>query len=219
MGDIYQLEYAKRHIDCFADPVLEVGSANYGTTQDFRELFDRASYLGIDMLDGPGVDMVLDLTQDFDAIDRALEGRRFRTIICLSVLEHCAQPFVMAQNMTRLLEPGGVIYISVPWVWKFHGYPSDYWRFTHEGVKLLFPELEFLEDRCNAHSGVDGKTYPLDEMIGRREFTAKAMRREGRWSQYLRWKLLKCLPFRWLTRHPYLMGATMINMIGRKPNA
>ena len=32
---------------------------------------------------------------------------------------------------------------SVPFVWRIHAYPSDYWRFTKEGVKLLFPRIRF----------------------------------------------------------------------------
>lgn len=144
MGDANQYEFARQHRALFQGPVLEVGSKDYGNTQDLRSLLALPDYLGIDLESGPGVDLLLDLTADFEAIDRALGGRRFRTVICLSVLEHCANPFRMGENITRLLVPGeSVVYVSVPHVWEIHAYPSDYWRFTPEAVKLLFPTLTF----------------------------------------------------------------------------
>src|SRR5688500_11735663 len=135
MGSPEQYRFANQHRERFAGPILEIGSKDYGSTENLRKLFPGFEYVGIDMQAGPGVDVVLDFTRPFAEIDAALAGRRFGTIFCLSVLEHCDQPFVMADNMTRLLAPGGSVYVSVPFAWKFHGYPSDYWRFTHEGVK------------------------------------------------------------------------------------
>ena len=96
-------------------------------------MFQGEDYLGVDMLEGRRVDKVVDFTHPFEEVDAAVEGRRFGTIICMSVLEHCDQPFLMAENITRLLVPGGSLVVSVPFVFKFHGFPSDYWRFTPEG--------------------------------------------------------------------------------------
>jgi hypothetical protein len=58
------------------------------------------------MSEGKGVDVVLDLTDDFAVVDEAFGGRRFNTVICFSVLEHCNHPFKMCENLTELLEPG-----------------------------------------------------------------------------------------------------------------
>ena len=133
-------------------PFLEAGSKDYGNTQDLRALFrgrldaDSSSdneYLGVDMLAGPGVDIVADLSGDFAAVDASLGGRRFGTIFCLSVLEHCENPFAMAENLTRLLKPGGNICVSVPFAFRLHAYPDDFWRFTPSGVRKLFASLEF----------------------------------------------------------------------------
>ena len=44
---------------------------------------------------------------------------------------------VPAANLTRLLRPDGQLCISVPFSWKFHGYPSDYWRFTPDAFRSL----------------------------------------------------------------------------------
>ena len=141
MGDINQCQFVLRHKDALSGPFLEIGSRDYGSTQDLRSFFPGETYVGVDLSAGDSVDKVLDLTQPFEVIDEALEQQRFGTIFSLSVMEHCDQPFLMAENMTCLLKPGGRIVLSVPFAWKFHGYPSDYWRFTQEGVKKLFPKI------------------------------------------------------------------------------
>ena len=145
MGDVNQLLFVKTLAGSLAGPILEVGSRDYGNTQNFRALFKGVEYLGIDMQAGKGVDLVLDLTADFESLESALEGRRFGTIICMSVLEHCSNPFKMAQNIEKLLAEGGLLVVGVPFVWELHGFPDDYWRFTPSGIRVLFRNLDFTD--------------------------------------------------------------------------
>ena len=73
MGDANQYLFIRKYAEQLEGPYLEVGSKDYGTTQDIRSvLSDGATYIGVDMEAGKGVDLVLDLTQDFDAIDKFL---------------------------------------------------------------------------------------------------------------------------------------------------
>jgi len=117
------------------DSVLEVGSKDYGNTQDFRSLFD-CEYVGLDMEDGKGVDVVHDLTTGTGELGQ------YGLIICCSILEHVKNPWLAAETLTKLLKPGGSIYISTPWVQRYHKYPDDYWRFTFPALQLLFEGLE-----------------------------------------------------------------------------
>jgi SAM-dependent methyltransferase len=218
MGDIHQLAFVDQHADQFEGPFLEVGSHDYGSTQDLRSRFSAfGEYVGLDLNPGPGVDVHCDLTLPFDEIDRRLGGRRFGTIFCLSVLEHCTRPFHMAENIERLLAPGGRVCVSVPFAWQFHGYPSDYWRFTHEGVRQLFPGIVFDAERCVAASP-NGEFAPTDTEIGKREFRTKPHLRRGRWWRAIGAAGLRLLgrgPTRWATGYPYVLAPTMISMIGR----
>ena len=219
MGDVNQLLFVKRHLGRLEGPYLEVGSKDYGSTQDLRSLVGAdARYVGVDREPGPGVDVLADLAGRFESVDDALGGGRFGTIFCLSVLEHCRQPFAMAENLTRLLLPGGSVCLSVPFAWKFHGYPSDYWRFTHEGVKLLFPRLEFDGDGCVWASSRKGDFHALDEAIGKISLGSKVHFREGRLLRGLAAVLLKGLGATGLlgrlTGHRYVLAPTSVLMIG-----
>jgi SAM-dependent methyltransferase len=214
MGHLHQLRFVTQYTASLDGPYLEAGAKDYGNTQDLRPLFaGRGPYVGVDMDPGPGVDVVLDLTDDFDRLDTELGGVRFGTIFCLSVLEHCRRPAVMAENLTRLLRPGGKLCVSAPFAFKIHAYPSDYWRFTPEGIRALFPELEFRDKDGVWVSTQSGDFRPLDEQLGKIPLATRPYWREGRFLRGLSAKLL-----RWFTGYRYVLAPTDIMMIGmRRP--
>jgi len=172
-------------------------------------LVNEGEYVRADMQDGPRVDVVVDFTRPFDEIDDALGGKRFGTIFCLSVLEHCAEPFRMAESLTRLFVPGGNVVISVPFAWRFHGYPSDYWRFTHEGVKRLFPQLAFEPGKSVAATSRRNDFRPIDRQVGKIPFGFRPHRREGRLLRGIAAKSLRLL-----AGYRYVLAPTNLLMIG-----
>jgi SAM-dependent methyltransferase len=137
MGTPNQIKFLEKAYQGKPKRVLEVGSKDYGNTQDFR-LWD-AEHIGVDIQNGKGVDLVLDLSSTVGP----LESATFDLVICCSVLEHCQNPWGMAGNITQLLKPGGHAYLAVPWIHRHHAFPDDYWRFSWSGVKVLFPHLTF----------------------------------------------------------------------------
>jgi len=220
MGDLNQRRFIERFSRECEGAYLEIGSRDYGTTQDLRSMFaGRGEYIGVDMYEGKGVDKVLDLTDDFEVIDEKLQGMRFGTIFCLSVFEHCERPFVMADNLTSLLNANGKIIVSAPFAWRFHGYPSDYWRFTHEGIKRLFPRLSFDVTRGVATSPSSPESAPLDKSIALIPFSFSEHYRNGKMLRGVSAKMFKLLSrigiFRWLGGNRYVLAPTMITMIGQ----
>ena len=81
MGSTNQLLYIQKYAEQLQGPYLEVGSKDYGNTQDIRSIFSkRDNYIGLDLSEGKGVDLVMDLTNKFEEIDAKLDGCRFGTI-------------------------------------------------------------------------------------------------------------------------------------------
>lgn len=105
MGDPNQLAYLKHWVPKADGPVLEVGSKEYGSTASFRDFYAGAEYVGLDMAEGAGVDLVADLTRTIEP----LKERHFALGICCSVLEHVDKPWLFAANLTRVIRPGGVL--------------------------------------------------------------------------------------------------------------
>lgn len=221
MGDANQVLLAAGIRELFRPPCLEVGSLQAGYTISFREWFAGrpGSYLGADVRSGPGVDRVVDLAGDFAAVDASLP-ERFATVFCLSVLEHCRQPFRMAENLQRLLRPGGVIYVSVPFAWEIHDHPRDYWRFTPDGIRELFPLIDFTESDCCYHSQPAGKFTPLADGPPR---LGRALNRPRSRHGPLYGLAARCLGRTKLARrlfhYDYLLPPVQLNMIGRKRGA
>ena len=129
-------------------PILQIGSKEAiidRSSRRWRDLFPAQDFIGLDIEGGANVDRVADICADFADLDAKLDGRRFGFIVCQHVLEHVRQPWLAARNIQRLLRPGGHCYVGVPWVQAFHGFPSDFWRFSFRALLELFDELEFID--------------------------------------------------------------------------
>lgn len=74
------------------------------------------------------------------------ESEMFDLVISEFMLEHVADPFQVCREIRRLLRPGGYCYISYPFIHPYHSFPSDYYRFTHMGIRRLFPGFEAEEE-------------------------------------------------------------------------
>ena|SRR5919106_2311018 len=133
-------------------PVCHVGSKNRDATDaeivrwrgNFGGL-DDPQVVGIDIEPGPNVDIVADLCAPGLLREHADLVGRFGFVYCSALLEHVADPFTAARNIEGMLRPGGHLYYRGPWVWGFHAYPSDYWRISVSGLKVLFPNIEFVD--------------------------------------------------------------------------
>jgi hypothetical protein len=219
MGDINQLLFIKKHLSLMRGPFIEIGSKDYGNTQDIKSLVNCADYVGVDMSSGKGVDIVVDMVDDFETINARLGGRRFNTAICMSVLEHVRNPFKMCSNISKLIELNGVVVISAPFSWRIHGYPSDYWRFTPEGLKILFPDFEFKSEQASLASGNDDEFGPVDNYMMRIDVPVRRALQRKSYGYLIAFlvaiqKLTGIGPR--LLRYPYLFPPVTINMIGIK---
>lgn len=138
---------------------LIVGSRIYPTREDRRKVY--ADAVGVDMQDGPGVDIVANLE---DLEDAAGLGT-FDHIECRSVLEHARRPWRVAENLEFIMRPGSTLDLSVPFVWRVHGYPSDYWRFTVEAVRELFPGIHWRALRYVTERRIERPDAPTQGMV------------------------------------------------------
>jgi len=62
----------------------------------------------------------------------------FDMVISNAVLEHVVDPFLCANELLRVLAPGGMIWCSVPFLQPYHGYPRHYYNMTFQGIERLF---------------------------------------------------------------------------------
>ncbi len=91
-----------------------------------------------------------------DASKIPSQDETFQTLTCLEVLEHVERPDVVAAELSRVLKPGGKLYLSVPWMVGIHGDPYDFHRFTPQTISNLFhPGGLVVEDTITMGNGFD----------------------------------------------------------------
>lgn len=65
-----------------------------------------------------------------DAAAIPLTDNSLDVVICSELLEHVAYPPAVLREVYRILKPGGRILICVPFLFRIHGDPFDYGRYT-----------------------------------------------------------------------------------------
>jgi len=64
----------------------------------------------------------------------------FDVVICTEVLEHSLNPFLAVTELHRILREGGYLLVTTPFNLRIHGPSPDCWRFTEEGLRILFKD-------------------------------------------------------------------------------
>lgn len=148
------------------EPIYEFGSLQVEGQEgfaDLRPLFPGKRYVGCDMREGPGVDLVMDLH------DLRLEDGAAGTMLMMDTLEHVEFPREAMAGVHRILREDGLLVMSSVMNFPIHAHPNDYWRFTPEAFRSLmrdFPvaHADFAGDEEFPHTvvGVARKgTQPL----------------------------------------------------------
>lgn len=131
-----------RMLDCWAGPanVLDVGSLDVNGT--FRAMCEGRgwTYTGLDIVDGPNVDVV-SLNEDA----YPFPAGAFDIVISGSTMEHVRMPWLWVPELARLLRPDGMLAICTVWCWQPHTHPVDCYRFLPDGMKVLFDLAGSLE--------------------------------------------------------------------------
>lgn len=162
------------------EPIVEFGSMQVeeGQPNDLRPLFDGRSFIGTDFREGPGVDRVEDLRE------LSFGDGEVGTALCLDTLEHCADPFTACREILRVLADGGVCVITSVMMLGIHAHPSDYWRFTPEGFRILLDGFEGVDVAGVGDPGhpffvlgIGGKGHDVDLRLAELPSVAEAQRR------------------------------------------
>lgn len=97
---------------------------------------ETPGFLNLDLAPFPGVDLVENAAQI------PLAENCCNSVQCDALLEHVKDPVAVVAEIERVLKPGGHAHTVVPFCHPWHGYPSDYHRFTQDGLARLFGSFE-----------------------------------------------------------------------------
>jgi SAM-dependent methyltransferase len=77
----------------------------------------------------------------------------FSLIVTHNTLEHVQGLSSAIKEMYRVLRKGGKVYCQVPFVIGYHPGPSDFWRFTREGIREMFEQAGFIHEETGVSVG------------------------------------------------------------------
>lgn len=115
--------------------VCEIGSKGWDNKppRHHKDTVEKtgASWTGIDIEKGPGVDVVADVHE----LSRVVEPNSFDAFICVSTLEHIRKPWIAATELAKVVTDIG--YIGTHQSFPLHFYPHDYLRFSIQGLEAI----------------------------------------------------------------------------------
>lgn len=71
----------------------------------------------------------------------------FDLIFAEQVFEHLLYPLRAARNVQQMLRPGGCFLVTVPFLLRIHGNPTDCTRWTSQGLAYFLEEAGFCRDK------------------------------------------------------------------------
>jgi len=137
---------------CLQVSVKEAYGAKFGENWISVDKYDHRSF--IDRYDD---------IEDLDFPDNS-----FDAAVCWSVLEHVPHPETAVSELTRVLRPGGEVFVQLPYLYPYHGPPSypDYWRVGPDGLRLWMSEFD--EIACGCYFFSDTKLAVSTFFCGRK---------------------------------------------------
>lgn len=117
--------------------VLVVGSGK----DPYRNLFseDIEEYVRFDIEPHDGLTDVIG-----DIHEAPFDDNSFDCIFAIEVMEHLENPFLFKKEIKRMLKKGGLMVLTVPFIFHMHADPFDYWRPTKMALSELFDDFDEL---------------------------------------------------------------------------
>ena len=117
-----------------SDRIVELGSGS-------RRLLE--GIITVDLFPFANVDILADITR------LPLKADSVDLVILDKVLEHVPEPWLVVEQVHRILKPGGKTVCICPFIFPYHGYPGHYWNFTKDGLEHLFRDFSACDVSMN----------------------------------------------------------------------
>lgn len=137
-------EWLRRQCRDIRGHVLSIGSGDDsdGEGGAYRNYFPMAaSYTTSEVTEAFACDLVLDVRCMPEISDGSYD-----CIYCSGVLEHVDDFRGAMGELTRIIKPGGILLLGLPFRQAIHMPPQDFWRFTEHGIRFLLKGAYQIEE-------------------------------------------------------------------------
>ena len=115
--------------------VADVGS--YDVNGTFKPLLEQWDYTGLDIEDGPNVDVVIE--------PYYFGEEQYDVVVSGNCMEHVEDLVQWADAIKDIVKSDGILMITTPFDIHEHKHPIDCWRVMPDGMRFLFKDMEIIE--------------------------------------------------------------------------
>jgi SAM-dependent methyltransferase len=145
--------------DLVTEAALPAGAVvvDYGCADmPYRDLLPGVDYRGVDLPGNPKA--TVELTADGRV---PLPDGTADLVLSTQVLEHVRDPRLYLEECARLLRPGGTLVLSTHGIMYLHRDPTDYWRWTCDGLALVVEDAGLEVGEVRGVLGLAGAALQL----------------------------------------------------------
>jgi len=110
------------------ESLLDYGCADKPYEELFRRKFDN--HIGADLSGNEKASVTIKANGDLPCDDGS-----FDCVLSSQVLEHVLDPSQYLRESFRVLKAGGSLILSTHGIWPYHPDPTDFWRWTIDGLQ------------------------------------------------------------------------------------
>ena len=92
------------------------------------------NYTSMDIMAGENVDVV----GDAHRMSQLLLRNHYHAAMSVSVFEHLLMPWKVVIELSRVMAPGGLVFVMTHQAYPLHDQPCDYWRISKDAWPALF---------------------------------------------------------------------------------
>lgn len=118
--------------------LLDVGCGS----KPYRALIPASDYVGME-IDTPRTRESFSADVYYDGHTFPLADASFDAVLCSQVFEHVFTPVQFMAELNRVLRPGGLLVLTVPFVWDEHEQPHDFARYSSFGLRAALEAAGF----------------------------------------------------------------------------
>jgi len=166
--DIYYVRQSillalKENITLFKGKLLDIGCGKMPYKEFIVANSTIEKYVGLDIEGALNYDADIKPDYLWDGITMPFADNSFDSAFGTEVLEHCARPEIILNEVYRVLKPGGVLFFTVPFLWPLHEVPNDAFRYTPFILQSLLKDAGFVKIQLEA---IGGWHASMAQMLG-----------------------------------------------------
>lgn len=178
------------NLPLFTGEILDIGCGKMPYKDYILSNSSVIDYTGLDIEAALSYDVNVKPDFTWDGTTMPFEDCSFNCAFGTEVLEHCPLPETVLKEVHRVLEPNGIFFFTVPFLWNLHEVPHDEHRYTPFSLQRHLKNAGFKDIDIHATGGWHAS---MAQMLGLWVRRSPMDKRKRKWLSFLLKPIIKRL--------------------------